>query len=108
MSFQKNPHVRLFAGATTTSFAAVFVSLVNVSPTASGFYRVLFGGIALTTFLLLTGRKLTLPRVAWMAVFLSAVFFALDLWFWHRIAGYFSWLNARVKAGAAPRLKPRC
>jgi drug/metabolite transporter (DMT)-like permease len=84
MRFLKNPHVRLFAGATITSFAAVFVSLVNVSPTASGFYRVLFGGIALTAFLLLTGRKLTLPRVAWMAVFLSAVFFALDLWFWHR------------------------
>lgn len=84
MNFLKNPHVRLFTGATITSFAAVFVSLVNVSPTASGFYRVLFGGIALTSFLLLTGRKLTLPRVAWMAVFLSAVFFALDLWFWHR------------------------
>lgn len=84
MNFLKNPHVRLFAGATITSFAAVFVSLVNVSPTASGFYRVLFGGIALTTFLLLSGKKLTLPRVAWMAVFLSAVFFALDLWFWHR------------------------
>jgi len=84
MNILKNPHVRLFVGATITSFAAVFVSLVSVSPTASGFYRVLFGGIALTSFLLLTGKKLTLPRVAWTAVFLSAVFFALDLWLWHR------------------------
>jgi drug/metabolite transporter (DMT)-like permease len=71
-------------GATITSFAAVFVNLVSVSPTASGFYRALFGGIALAIFLLLTGRKLSLSRAALIAVFFSAVFFALDLWFWHR------------------------
>jgi len=30
MNILKNPHVRLFAGATVTSFAAVFVSLANM------------------------------------------------------------------------------
>lgn len=84
MQLLQNPHFRLFAGATITSFAAVFVNLVDVSPTASGFYRTLIGGIALALFLLLTGRKLALSRAALVAIFFSAVFFALDLWFWHR------------------------
>lgn len=84
MNLLKNSHFRLFAGAAMISFSPVFVNLVSVSPTTSGFYRVLFGGGALAMFLLLTGRKLALSRAAWVAVVFSAVFFALDLWFWHR------------------------
>jgi drug/metabolite transporter (DMT)-like permease len=84
MNLLKNSHFRLFAGAAMISFSPVFVNLVSVSPTTSGFYRVLFGGTALAIFLLLTGRKLALSRAAWVAVVFSAVFFALDLWFWHR------------------------
>jgi drug/metabolite transporter (DMT)-like permease len=79
-----NPRVRLFAGAVLISFSPVLVRLVSVSPTTSGFYRLFLGGIALALFLLLTGRKLSFGRSAWIALLLSAVFFALDLWFWHR------------------------
>ena len=79
-----NPRVRLFAGAVLISFSPVFVRLVSVSPTTSGFYRVFLGGIALALYLLLTGRKLSLTKRAWLALIMSSVFFTLDLWFWHR------------------------
>lgn len=79
-----NPRVRLFAGAVLISFSPVLVRLVTVSPTTSGFYRLFLGGIALALFLLLTGRRLSFSKSAWVALLVSAVFFALDLWFWHR------------------------
>ncbi|MBT7275001.1 MAG: DMT family transporter [Woeseiaceae bacterium] len=66
------------------SFSPVFVSLVNVSPTTSGFYRVFFGGVALTTFIFLSGRRLSFNKSIWIALVFSAVFFTADLWFWHR------------------------
>jgi drug/metabolite transporter (DMT)-like permease len=79
-----SPRIRLFAGAALISFSPVFVRLVSVSPTTSGFYRVLVGGVALSSFLLLTGRKLSFTKREWAALLAAAVFFALDLWFWHR------------------------
>lgn len=83
-SLLANPRLRLFAGAVLISFSPVLVRLVSVSPTTSGFYRLAFGGTALASFLLLTGRKLSFSRTAWVALAGSAVFFAMDLWFWHR------------------------
>lgn len=79
-----NPRIRLFAGAVLISFSPVLVRLVSVSPTVSGFYRLLFGGVGLAMFLAATRRKLSFTKSAWIALFASAVFFALDLWFWHR------------------------
>lgn len=79
-----SPHLRLFVGATLISFSPVFVNLVSVSPTTSGFYRVLIGGLALLGFILVTGRRISFSKNVWRALVFSAVFFALDLWFWHR------------------------
>ncbi len=50
-----NPRLRLFAGAIMISFSPVWVKLVDVSPTTSGFYRLAIGGVALALFLLATG-----------------------------------------------------
>lgn len=80
----QNPHLRLFAGALMISFSPVFVKLTSVAPTTSAFYRVLFGGAVLAIYLAVTRRRLTFSAKAWLALVLSAVFFALDLWFWHR------------------------
>jgi drug/metabolite transporter (DMT)-like permease len=88
MNLLKNPHFRLFTGAALISFSPVFVNLVSVSPTTSGFYRVLIGGSALAVFLILTGKKLAFSRPAWIAIGFAAVFFALDIWFWHRSIVY--------------------
>ena len=62
-----NPRVRLFAGAIIISFSPVLVRLVSVSPTTSGFYRLVLGGIVLAVYLLATGRKLIFSRAAWIA-----------------------------------------
>ena len=64
-------------GAFMISFSPVFVSLVNVSPTTSGFYRVFFGGVALTTFIFLSGRRLLFNKSIWIALVFSAVFLLL-------------------------------
>ncbi len=83
-----NPLLRLFVGAALISLSPVWVKLVDVSPTTSGFYRMLIGGVALLIYLLVTRRKLALSRRVWFILALAAVFFALDLWFWHRSINY--------------------
>jgi len=88
MNLLGNPRLRLFIGATLISFSPVWVKLVNVSPTTSGFYRVLIGGVALALFLLFSRQGLRLSRKVWFILAFSSVFFALDLWFWHRSINY--------------------
>lgn len=80
----KSPHARLFGGAALISLSPVWVALVSVSPTTSGFYRVSIGTVALALFLVFTGRRLVLSGRAWAILMLAAGFFALDLFFWHR------------------------
>jgi len=70
------------------SFSPVWVKLVSVSPTTSGFYRVFFGGVALALYLIVTRQRLQLSKKVWLILLLSCVFFALDLWFWHRSINY--------------------
>ena len=79
-----SPRARLFAGATLISLSPVWVRLADVSPTVSGVYRLVFGGIALGVVLLVTGRRLDLGRRTWGLLVIASVFLALDLWFWHR------------------------
>jgi len=49
---------------------------------------VLFGSIALVIFLLVTRKRPSFPKSAWLMLSIAAVFFALDLWFWHRSINY--------------------
>lgn len=80
----RNPHFRLFAGAFLISFSPIFVRLVSVPPTTSAFYRTLFGGVVLALFLIIDRRRPIPSRAIWLMLASAAVFFALDLWFWHR------------------------
>lgn len=70
------------------SFSPVWVKLVNVSPTTSGFYRLAIGGVALALFIAVTGQRLHLSKRAWQILSAATVFFALDVWFWHRSIDY--------------------
>jgi drug/metabolite transporter (DMT)-like permease len=79
-----NPRLRLFAGAALISLSPVWVKLVDVSATTSGFYRVFIGGAALGLYLLIRRQRLVFTTRIWQMLGLAAVFFALDLWFWHR------------------------
>lgn len=88
MQLLGNPTLRLFIGAALISFSPVWVKLVSVSPTTSGFYRVLIGSLALAAYLLVTRQRMRLPTRAWLILIGASVFFALDLWFWHRSINY--------------------
>ncbi len=75
---------QLVTGAVLISFSAVFVRLVGVPPTTSAFYRVLIGGLVLAAILVARREPVAGLRRSWPALLGAAVFFALDLGFWHR------------------------
>lgn len=70
------------------SFSAVFVKLAHVGPTTAGFYRMLFGGLILSFLSFARGMKMGHGAAHLITAFLCAVFFALDLSFWHRSIHY--------------------
>jgi len=76
------------AGALMTSFSGVWVKISHVTPTVSGFYRVLFGGL----FLLAAAcwqREITWKgRQNLLLGFLCGLFLALDLFLWHQSIHY--------------------
>ncbi len=80
--------VRLLVGAVLISFSPVFVRLTSVSPTTSGFYRVLFGGLILLGAPLILRRPVVNKRFVFLLLAVAAFFFAGDLWFWHRSIFY--------------------
>ena len=83
-----NPRFRLYIGAILISFSPIFVSLVDVSPTVSAFYRVFIGGVVLILFSFLKKQKFEFNKVVRSFLVMSAFFFAADLWFWHRSVIY--------------------
>ena len=83
-----NPRPRLYLGAVLISLSPVWVKLVDVSATTSGFYRAAFGAAGLCLYLLVTRRSLSFSRSMWGLLLLAALFFSADLWFWHRSINY--------------------
>ena len=79
-----NPTLRLFIGAALISLSPVWVKLVDVSATASAFWRVAIGGLAIAIYLLISRRRLQFSTGVWKVLVLAAFFIALDLWFYHR------------------------
>lgn len=84
VEFLRGPHLRLFVGAVLISLSPVWVKLVSVSPTTSGFYRVAIGSVTVLLLMVLARQKLRLSNRAWLFVGLAGAFFSLDLFFWHR------------------------
>lgn len=74
----------VLAGAVMISFAAVFVRLADVAPTTSGFYRMLFGTLALAAWVALVPALRREMVRGWAGSALIAAFFTADMWFWHR------------------------
>lgn len=75
-------------GATMISFSAVWVKLAQVTPTASAFYRVVFGGVFLLAILVFRRQRLWQGWPCLKLSLMAAVFFSLDLYTWHRSIGY--------------------
>ncbi len=84
MRFLESSRLRLFIGAALISLSPVWVQLTDVAPSVSGFYRVVFGSLALVIYLLVMRKGLHLSRRAWVLLVIASVFLTLDLWFWHR------------------------
>ena len=82
--YPNTPHLRLFLGAVLISLSPVWVKLVSVPPTTSGFYRVAIGSVTALLLMAFARQKLRLSRRAWLLVGLAGAFFSLDLFFWHR------------------------
>lgn len=74
----------ILSGAFLISFSPVFVNLVSIEPTVSGLYRMLFGSIALFIIYLIKNNENPLRKNISKFIVLGAIFFSLDLWFWHR------------------------
>lgn len=82
----RGPLAAMALGAALISTSAVFVKWVHIGPTASAFWRM---GLAAAILLVAAARPAL--RIAWRPaprvlalVGIAAVFFALDLWMWHR------------------------
>lgn len=88
MNFSDSSSLRafgfIFFGAAMVSFTSVFVELANSGPTASAFYRMLFGGTILLIITLIRGDRLWLGMKSMTIPFICALLFSLDLFFWHR------------------------
>ena len=76
--------LQLLAGATMISFSGVFVKIAHVGPTMAGFYRMFFGAFILFAIVFFKKEKLWAGRKAFITAIICAIFFALDLSFWHR------------------------
>lgn len=78
----------MMAGAIIISFSSVFVKLAHVPPSVSGFYRVCIGGVCLLLWVLVTKQRLWAGMRHFLMLALTALFFALDLYAWHRSIAY--------------------
>ncbi len=88
LDYFKGPHLRLFAGAVLISLSPVWVKLVSVPPTTSGFYRVAIGSVTLIVLIIAARRRIRFSNRVWAMLVFAGVFFALDLFFWHRSIVY--------------------
>ena len=71
-------------GAILISFSAVFAHATTLGPTASAFYRMFFGGVALAIVCVLRRENMW---AGWNTLWynsLAGLFLAIDLCFWHR------------------------
>lgn len=76
--------LQLVFGVVMISLSGVFVKLVEIEPTASAFYRMLFGGLVLAGITLAKRESLWFGARFMLPAVFAAIWFAGDLYFWHR------------------------
>jgi len=78
----------MLLAALIISTSSVWVKVADMGASAIGFYRMFIGGVVLLMLCLYQGKSLwrNLSYTKWLV--LGAVFFAADLWFWHRSIQY--------------------
>lgn len=76
--------LQLVIGTIMISLGGVFVTVVDVDPTATAFYRMLFGGVILAAITLVRRERLWFGARLMLPAVMAAGWFALDLLFWHK------------------------
>ena len=84
----KSSVLMVIIGAVMISFSGVYVKLAHVSPTVSGFYRMFFGGICLVLIVFLKKDKIWDGLDTFILLLFCGLFFALDLFVWHKSVLY--------------------
>ncbi len=82
------PTLEVMLGATMISFSGVYVKLAHVGPATSAFYRNLIGGIILSIIVLLKREQLWKDWRYFLLASLCGLFFALDMFLWHKSIHY--------------------
>lgn len=80
--------IKMLAAAVIISTSSVWVKLSEVDPSVSGFYRMFIGGSLLLLICGIKRHDLWRGWVYFSWLFLAALFFAADLYFWHRSIFY--------------------
>ena len=78
----------VLTGAFLISFSSVFVATVDLEPTVSAFYRVFIGFLALFIFYSIKEKESPFRGEISRYLYIAAIIFVLDLWFWHRAIIY--------------------
>ena len=76
--------ISVLIGAFLISFSPVMVTMSDLQPTVSAFYRVFIGSTFLLLVIFLNRSHYTNAFSVNFYLILAGIFFALDLWFWHR------------------------
>ena len=78
----------LIVGAVLISFSGVWVETAHVPPTVSAFYRLFFGCLFLIPASIIRREFAVKSLKKYLIVTLSGLFFALDLYCWHKSIHY--------------------
>ncbi len=82
------PILTMLFAALVISTSSVWVKLADLGPTVVGFYRMAIGGVLMVAWCAFQRRRLWYNWTYFKWLILGAVFFAADLWFWHRSIHY--------------------
>ena len=78
----------LIVGAVLISFSGVWVETAHVPPTVSAFYRLFFGCLFLIPASIIRREFAVKSLKKYLIATLSGLFFALDLYCWHKSIHY--------------------
>ena len=87
VSFWRTPsgkgHIYVISGAVCISFAALFVKGAPIDPSVVAFYRLLFGGVALSAVAIWRRERLVPSLKVFFFMLAASLFFSGDLIAWH-------------------------
>lgn len=71
-------------GSMIISFSPIFARITDVPPSVKGVYRMLFAGIYILGYAILTRRRITPPKSVIVLMVLCGTWIGFDISFWHQ------------------------